>query len=100
MLGKYYKHYKGGIYKVIATAYPSDNETIVEKYTKYCLGRCTETNKILDVYIDKDKNLWIYNYFNDIAIIYKDIKGTFWIRPKIIFEEPGRFIEIKNESEL
>src|SRR5574338_894473 len=97
MIGKYYKHYKGGIYKVIAIAYPTNDERIIEKFDLYLKGICTETRNILDVYKDSNSNLWIFNYVDsDIAVIYKDIRGAFWIRPQSIFFENGRFQEIEN----
>jgi hypothetical protein len=99
MLGKLYRHYRGGIYQVIALADSIKHENIDQICELYCYGGCTETNKLINVYKDKDNNLWINNYFNDIAVIYKDIKGVLWIRPKSIFLEQGRFTEIKGDSE-
>lgn len=96
-----YRHYKGGLYLMVGYA-TRISKDFNEKLELFDVGKHTETDECMSVYIahDKDSGGNHYVFESDkhdgILCFYKDLDNNLWLRPRKMFFEDvlvdGKFV--------
>ena len=95
-----YRHYKGGLYFNIGYATRFSSEFPAKSIEQVAIASLTENEhlKKCAVLIVRDKltGSWHYAIDDDLEgvyCLYKDVYGTFWLRPKEMFFAAVEIIE-------
>lgn len=87
-----YRHYKGGLYLMVGYA-TRISKDFNEKLELVEVGKHTETEECMSVYIAHDKDTGGNHYVfesdkhDGILCFYKDLEGNHWLRPQKMFSE-------------
>lgn len=82
----YWKHYRGGVYKLIGVTVPSDYLPTVKWSEQVCIATHTETGQKMRVFRAADGG-WLFAVGHGALCIYCDADGKFWARPQTMWLE-------------